>query len=184
MATDTEAQGATEIPGGTWTVDPVHSVASFSVRHMMVGTFRGEFKDIDATLIDGKLIGKVKVGSLEIKDERLLGHLLAPDFFDAERYPEVVYESSSLTVTDGALTSEGTLTVKDKSTPVTATGRFAGPTVTLGDIEKVGLDLETTIDRDTVGLQWNAPLPKGGFALGPEVTISVTLELALADDED
>ena len=71
MATDT--QSATEIPGGTWAVDPVHSVAGFSVRHMMVGTFRGEFKDIDATLTDGKLVGKVKVGSLEIKDERLLG---------------------------------------------------------------------------------------------------------------
>ena len=48
MATDTETQGATEIPAGSWTVDPVHSVASFSVRHMMVGTFRGEFTDIDA----------------------------------------------------------------------------------------------------------------------------------------
>ena len=56
--------------------------------------------------------------------------------------------------------------------------------MTLGDIEKVGVDLETTIDRDTVGLEWNAPLPKGGFVLGPEVTISVTLELALVDDED
>ena len=74
--------------------------------------------------------------------------------------------------------------MKDKSTPVTATGRFAGPALTLGDIEKVGVDLETTIDRDTVGLKWNAPLPKGGFVLGPEVTISVTLELALVDDED
>jgi polyisoprenoid-binding protein YceI len=184
MVTDTQVQGATEIPGGTWTVDPVHSVASFSVRHMVVGTFRGEFKDIDASLTDGKLVGKVKVGSLEIKDERLLGHLLSPDFFDAERYPEVVYESSSLAVNDGALTSEGTLTIKDKSTPVTATGRFAGPVVTLGDVEKIGVDLETTIDRDTVGLEYNAPLPKGGFVLGPEVTISVTLELALVDDED
>jgi polyisoprenoid-binding protein YceI len=184
MATDTRAQGTTEIPGGTWTVDPVHSVASFSVRHMVVGTFRGEFKDIDASLTDGKLVGKVKVGSLEIKDQRLLGHLLSPDFFDAERYPEVVYESSSLAVKDGALTSEGTLTIKDKSTPVTATGRFAGPVLTLGDVEKIGVDLETTIDRDTVGLEYNAPLPKGGFVLGPEVTISVTLELALVDDED
>jgi hypothetical protein len=54
------AQGAIEVPSGTWTVDSVHSVASFAVRHMMVGTFR-EFSEIDATLTDGKLIGKVKV---------------------------------------------------------------------------------------------------------------------------
>jgi polyisoprenoid-binding protein YceI len=184
MATDTEAQGATEVPAGTWTVDPVHSVAGFSVRHMMVGTFRGEFSEIDATLTDGKLVGTVKVASLHIKDEKLKGHLLSPDFFDAERYPEVVYESSSLTVNNGTLTSEGTLTVKGTATPVTATGRLAGPAVTLGDVEKIGVDLETTVDREAVGLQWNAPLPKGGFVLGKDVTISVTLELALADDED
>jgi hypothetical protein len=55
------ARGAIEVPSGTWTVDSVHSVASFAVRHMMVGTFRGEFSEIDATLTDGKLIGKVKV---------------------------------------------------------------------------------------------------------------------------
>jgi polyisoprenoid-binding protein YceI len=67
---------------------------------------------------------------------------------------------------------------------VTATGRLAGPVVTLGDVQKIGLDLETTVDRDTLGLLWNAPLPEGGVALGDDVTISVTLELALADDED
>jgi polyisoprenoid-binding protein YceI len=184
MATGTETQGATQIPAGTWTVDPVHSVAGFAVRHMAVGTFRGEFTEIDATLTDGKLVGKVKVASLQIKDEKLKGHLFSPDFFDVERYPEIVYETSSLTVNDGALTSEGTLTLKGKTTPASATGRFAGPAVTLGDVEKVGIDLETTIDRDAVGLEWNAPLPKGGFVLGKDVTISVTLELALVDDED
>jgi polyisoprenoid-binding protein YceI len=184
MATETDVLAATAIPGGTWTVDPVHSVAGFSVRHMMVGTFRGEFSEIDATLTDGKLVGKVKVGSLQIKDERLKGHLLSPDFFDAERYPEIVYESSSLTVNDGVLSSEGTLTVKGTSVPVTATGRLAGPAVTLGDVEKIGLDLETTVDRGAIDLEWNAPLPKGGFVLGKDVTISVTLELALSDDGD
>jgi polyisoprenoid-binding protein YceI len=184
MATDTEAPGATEVPAGTWTVDPVHSVAGFAVRHMMVGTFRGEFSEIDATLTDGKLVGKVKVGSLEIKDERLKGHLFSPDFFDAERYPEIIYESSSLTVNDGVVSSEGTITLKGAATPVTATGRLAGPVVALGDVEKIGLDLETTVNREAVGLQWNAPLPKGGFVLGKDVTISVTLELTLAEDED
>ena len=184
MATDTEVLEATEVPGGTWTVDPVHSVASFSVRHMMVGTFRGEFGEVEATLTDGKLVGKVKVASLQIKDERLKGHLLTPDFFDVERYPEIVYETSSLIVKDGTLAAEGTLTIKGVATPVIATGRLAGPAVTLGDVEKIGLDLETTVDREAVGLQWNAPLPKGGFVLGKDVTISVTLELALADDED
>ncbi len=180
----TTATEATEVPAGTWTLDPVHSVAGFSARHMMVGTFRGEFGEFDASLTDGKLVGRVKVASLEIKNEQLKGHLLSPDFFDAERYPEIVYETTSMTVRDGALTSQGNLTVKDKTVPVTATGRLAGPVVTLGDVEKIGIDLETTVNRETLGLSWNAPLPKGGVVLGDDVTISVTLELALADDEN
>lgn len=180
--TETEAL-ATEVPSGTWTVDPVHSVAGFSVRHMIVGTFRGEFAEIDATLTDGKLLGRVKVASLQIKDEKLKGHLFSPDFFDAERYPEIVYESSSLTVENGVVKSEGTLTLKDKSVPVSATGRLAGPAITLGEVEKIGVDLETKVSREAVGLAWNAPLPKGGVVLGDEVTITVTLELARADED-
>jgi polyisoprenoid-binding protein YceI len=184
MATDTEAPSATAVPAGTWTVDRVHSVAQFAVRHMMVGTFRGEFSEIHGTLTDGKLVGRVQVASLQVKDEKLKGHLFSPDFFDAERYPEIVYESSSLTVDEGVLSSEGTITLKGISTPVTATGRLAGPAVAIGDVTKVGLDLETTVERDAIGLGWNMPLPKGGFALGGAVTISVTLELALAASDD
>jgi polyisoprenoid-binding protein YceI len=182
MATETEAPAATEIPSGVWTVDPVHSVVSFSIRHMMVGTFRGEFGEIEASLTDGKLVGKVKVPSLKLKNESLLGHLLTPDFFDAERFPEIVFESSSLSDADGVLTADGTLTIKDTALPVTASGRLAGPVVTLGDVEKIGVDLETKIDRHAVGLEWNAPLPRGGFALGDTVTIIVSLELARSDD--
>ena len=63
------------------------------------------------------------------------------------------------------------------------TGRIAGPVVTLGDVEKIGIDLETTVQTEAVGLSYNAPLPKGGVVLGETVTITVTLELAL-DDED
>ena len=181
MSTDF-APPKNELPAGDWTLDSLHSVANFAVQHFMVGTFRGEFEDVEATLKDGKLIGRVKVASLAIKDGNLKGHLLSPDFFDAERYPEIVYESSSLNVQDGKLTSEGTRTVKGQTVPVTATGRFAGPVVGLGDVPKIGLDLETTVDRDAVGLTWNAPLPKGGVVLGQEVKVSVTLEFAEADE--
>jgi polyisoprenoid-binding protein YceI len=182
MATETEAVSATAIPTGVWNVDPIHSVATFSIRHMMVGTFQGEFSVLEGSLADGKLSGDVKVPSLKVKEEKLLGHLLTPDFFDAERFPEVSFESSSLSLADGVLTAEGTLTIKDTALPVTATGHLAGPVVAMGDVEKIGIDLETKIDRNAVGLAWNAPLPQGGVALGTTVTITVLLELARADD--
>lgn len=183
MTTAIDTKATIEIPTGTWKVDPVHSVAGFSVRHMMVGTFRGEFSEVDANLVDGQLVGRVKVGSLQIKDEKLEGHLLAPDFFDAERYPEIVYESSSLELSDGVLSSEGILTVKDRSVPVSATGSLSGPVVTLGEVEKIGIDLQTKVDREELGLTWNAPLPRGGVVLGKDVTITVTLELAKVEED-
>ena len=182
MATETEAINATEIPTGVWNVDPIHSTATFSVRHMMVGTFHGEFSVLGGSLADGKLRGDVTVSSLKVKEEKLLGHLLTPDFFDAERFPEVSFESSSLSLAGGVLTAEGTLTIKETALPVTATGQLVGPVVTMGDVEKIGIDLETKIDRTAVGLSWNAPLPQGGVALGTTVTITVSLELARAED--
>jgi polyisoprenoid-binding protein YceI len=181
MSTDTRT--ATQIPAGTWTVDPVHSSATFTTKHMMVGTFRGEFTQIDGSLSDGKLVGKVKVDSIQVKDEGLKEHLLSPEFFDAERYPEIVYESATVDMQDGILTTTGTLTLKDKTTEITAVGALAGPVVTLGGVETIGIGLETTVAREAVGLRWNAPLPEGGVVLGPDVTITVSLELALSDDE-
>ena len=77
---------------------------------------------------------------------------------------------------DDVLTSEGTLTIKGNTVPVSATGRIAGPVVTLGDVEKIGIDLTTTVELEAVGLSYNAPLPKGGFVLGKTVTITVALE--------
>jgi polyisoprenoid-binding protein YceI len=174
---------ATQIPAGTWTVDPVHSSATFTVKHMMVGTFRGEFTRIEGSLSDGKLVGRVKIDSIQVKDAGLKEHLLSPEFFDAERYPEIVYESATVDLQDGSLISTGTLTLKGKTTEITAVGTLAGPVVTLGDVETIGINLKATVAREAVGLRWNAPLPEAGVVLGPHVTIAVSLELALADDE-
>ena len=98
---------ATGLPVGTWRLDPVHSSASFAVKHMAVATFRGRFERLDATLIvDGdsaELIGTVDAGSIVVKDENLQAHLGSPDFFDLERYPEISFSSTSIRHDDDAL---------------------------------------------------------------------------------
>ena len=172
----------TDLPVGTWTVDAVHSSANFAVKHMIVATFRGRFDAIDGSLTvneDGsaRLVGLVKTGSIVVKDENLQGHLGSPDFFDTERFPEIKFESTSIRRTGDELVLDGQLTIKDKTHPVEATGTISGPAITLGDAEKIGLTLETVIDRTQFGLEWNAPLPKGGFALENDVTLTVELEL-------
>ena len=174
-----------QLPTGTWKLDPIHSSAGFAVKHMVVATFRGRFEDFDATLEvgedgTGKLVGTVDPSSIVVKDENLAGHLQAPDFFDTERYPELRFESSSLRVEDGEAILEGELTIKGNTHPVTARGGYVGPHEDIAGNTKIGLALETEIDRTKFGLEWNAPLPSGGFALSNEVTLIVELELAKA----
>ncbi len=173
---------ATALPVGTWKIDTTHSSAHFAVKHMVVATFRGQFDDVDATLTvngDGsaKLVGIVKAESIVVKDDNLKGHLSSPDFFDIERFPEIRYEATEIRRTGDDVVVDGQLTIKDQTHPVEARGTISGPAVTLGDAEKLVLTLETVIDRTRFSLDWNAPLPKGGFALENDVTLTVELEL-------
>ena len=110
-----------EIPTGTWTLDKIHSSASFAVKHMVVATFRGRFEDFDATLEVGedgaaKLVGTVKADSIVVKDENLAAHLKSPDFFDVENYPELRYEARDVRVEGDELVVDGELTIKGNTT--------------------------------------------------------------------
>ena len=180
----TEFKTSATIPAGTYRLDPVHSSAGFAVKHMVVATFRGRFEDFDATLsVDGdgnaSLTGAVQVSSLEVKDENLKAHLGSPEFFDIESHPEIRFEASQVEIgEDGSLKVDGNLTIKDQTHPLEATGTITGPALTLGDVTKLGITLETVIDRTKYGLNWNAPLPKGGVALADDVKLTVELELA------
>ena len=82
-------------PAGTWSADPVHSHVSFEIAYAGTNTFRGGFREYAATLEDGVLEGSAQVASVDVKDEQLNGHLLTPDFFDAERFPEITFRTSA-----------------------------------------------------------------------------------------
>jgi polyisoprenoid-binding protein YceI len=173
---------ATSLPVGKWTLDPTHSSASFAVKHMGVATFRGRFEDFDASLTvsesgAAELLGSVRADSIVVKDENLQAHLSAPDFFDTERYPELRFDARSLRRDGEELIADGELTIKDQTHPLEARGTITDPTETLGGAVKIGLTLETIIDRTKFGLNFNAPLPKGGVVLANEVKLTVELEL-------
>ena len=181
MSVATEQQ----LPTGTWTIDPIHSSAGFAVKHMVVATFRGRFEDFDATLEVGedgeaKLTGVVKADSIVVKDENLAVHLKSPDFFDTEKYPEIKFESVDVRVDGDEAIVRGNLTIKGNTHPVEGRGTIVDPHEDIAGNTKVGITLETIVDRTKFGLNWNAPLPKGGFALADEVALQVELELAKA----
>ena len=172
---------ATAIPAGTYATDGVHSSAGFAVKHML-STFRGSFGTINATVsVDengaATLTGSVPVDSVVVKDENLVAHLQSPEFFDAEQYPETRFDSVELTVDGPVATLTGDLTLKGHTERVTAEGSVVGPIEDPFGNTKLGLQFETVVDRTKFGLNWNAPLPKGGFMLANDVTLSVDLEL-------
>jgi polyisoprenoid-binding protein YceI len=160
---------------GTWQFNPVHSSADFSVKYL-VAKFRGSFEELNATLVDGVLSGSAKIASISVTQENLVGHLMAPDFFDAEQYPEISFTSSSIQGDGDAVTVEGELTLKGTTKPIRATGTLEGPTEDFGGNTRLGFTLQTTIDRTDYGVSWNADLPKGGKALSNDVKLVVELE--------
>jgi len=171
------------IEAGNWQIDTVHSHVGFAVKHMVVATFRGSFDGYEGGLTvaaDGKpqLHGSVTVDSLVVKDENLAGHLKSPDFFDTASYPKISFTSTNVRIEDaGRLQVEGQLTIKGNTHPVTATGLITGPHTDIRGNEKLGIELEAVVDRREYGLNWNAELPKGGYALADDVKLEVSLEL-------
>jgi polyisoprenoid-binding protein YceI len=170
-------------PAGTWSADPVHSNVSFEVAYAGVNTFRGGFRDFTAILTGEGLEGSAKVASVDVKDEQLSGHLQTPDFFDAERYPEIAFKATELTrLEDGKVEGKGELTIKGVSRPVRLTGEIAdAPATDPFGRERLGLKLETSVDRTQYGINWNAPNQSGGDYLGNDVKL--VAELALVKQE-
>ena len=168
----------TSIPTGTWQLDPVHSTVSFEVPYV-VGKFRGHFAEIAATLADGELSGTAEVPSLRVQDENLNAHLLSPEFFDAERHPQLRFDASSIVPGD-EVAIDGELAIKGIARPVEVRGTVAGPTIDAYGNEKLGLALSTTVDRTQFDITWNTPLPNGEPALGNDVTIVAELSFTKA----
>jgi polyisoprenoid-binding protein YceI len=172
MSTTTSVQDRL---AGAWNFAAQHSSADFAVKYV-VSTFRGSIEDLSATLEDGVLSGSGKVASIKVKDDNLTGHLMTPDFFDAEQYPEISFRSTSIEGDGDAITLQGELTLKGVTKPITATGTLEGPAQDFMGNTRLGFTLESTIDRTDYGVNWNADLPSGGKALQDEVTLHVELE--------
>ena len=177
MSTETVNQ---QVPTGSWVVDPVHSGLHFAITHNGIATFRSGFGNYSAKLTGGEspqLEGTVEVASIEIDEEMLKGHLLSPEFFDAEKHPQLKFSSSEFSVDDdGSVRLRGELEIRGETREVEAVGRYAQVGADLGGNERLGFSLHTAVDRRDFGLDWNAELPSGGQVLEYEVAIDVELE--------
>jgi polyisoprenoid-binding protein YceI len=172
---------STALPTGTWKSDAVHSRVAFEVPYA-VATFTGEVPDFEASIVNGTLTGVARIESIQVKDENLQTHLLSPEFFDAERQPEVTFVARDARRDGATIELDGDLTMKGIHRPVTLAGTITGPTVDHFGATRVGLELETVVDRTQFDMNWNMPLPTGEPALSNEVTLRA--ELTLVQQED
>ena len=172
---------------GTYRAQPVPLSFVFAVRHSGVFWYRGSLSDMAATLRgDGDALvleGSARVDSISVVEPAAMrASVLGPEFFDAERHPEITFRSTEVVLdSDGLAAVEGELTMRGVTRPVTASGRYAPPRPSsFGEV--AGLQLETSFDRREFGFDWQMELPGGGNAVGWDV--QVDLDLLLKRDEE
>jgi polyisoprenoid-binding protein YceI len=174
----------TALPEGTWNVDPVHSTVGFAVDYV-VGTFRGTFSPVNASAEvtdNGQVLrGSAPVTGVKVQDENLTAHLQSPDFFDAERAPEITFASREIRRDGDAIEIDGDLTIKNRTLPVKAAGTVTEPADDPFGGVRYALRLEAEVDRTEYGITWNNPLPNGKPSLADRVKIEAELYLVKAE---
>jgi polyisoprenoid-binding protein YceI len=175
-------QGIVRVPTGTWTVDPVHSSVGFEVKHMMISTVRGHFKLFDGTLEaaedyhDSQVEGSVRVASIDTNNADRDAHLLSPDFFDAEKYPEISFESTEIEhVVLGTYRVKGDLTIKGITRQIEVEASVEGVAEDPWGKERVGIAVRGVIDRTDFGLTWQQSLTSGGLLVGEQVALRLDI---------
>ena len=173
---------------GTYRAQPVPSSFAFAVRHSGVFWYRGSLSSVAATLRgDGDALaleGSARVDSVSVVEPPAMrASVLGPEFFDAERHPEITFRSTAIRLAgDGRAEVDGELTIRGVTRPVTASGHYAPPRqAAFGEV--AGLQLHTSFDRREFGFGWQMELPGGGDAVGWDVEVDIDL-LLIREDAD
>lgn len=167
-----------------WVLDPAHSLAEFSVKHMMISTVKGRFAKLEgvieadpADLTTATASVEIDVASIDTHEAQRNQHLRSADFFDAEKFPKLTFRSKRVTAKGGdeyALT--GDLTIRGVTKEVTLDLTFEGEGKDPWGNQRIGFSAETRINRKDFGLNWNALLETGGVLVGDQVKINVEIE--------
>ena len=170
----------TQLPTGTWTVDPSHSEVGFTARHLMVTKVRGQFKEFEGTvkvgddLASSQVTALVQLASIDTGSADRDNHLRSADFFDVENNPTMSFTSTD--VSEGALT--GDLTIKGVTRPVTFELDFNGLATDPWGNTKAGFEATATVNRKDWGLTWNAAVEGGGVLVSDKIQITIDVQLA------
>jgi polyisoprenoid-binding protein YceI len=175
----------------TYTIDPAHSGAHYTVRHMMITNVRGAFRNVKGTIVydsenpaNSSVEAEIDASTIDTREAQRDAHLRSPDFLDVERFPTITFRSTQLVADgDGEWKVTGDLTIHGVTRPVVL--HVEGPAPEgkdpWGNIRS-GASATTKIKRSDFGLTWNAALETGGFLVGDELKIELELALLKAAD--
>jgi polyisoprenoid-binding protein YceI len=180
------------IPGyvvGTWTIDPVHSDVSFTVRHMMVSKVRGRFSKFEGKIVtaenplDSTATATVDLSSIDTNDANRDAHLRSADIFNVDTHPTMTFTSTSVTPTDYGFDVEGDLTLHGVSRRVVLNvePNGFGPDPFGGT--RAGFSANTEISRKDFGIDFNIPMEGGGVVVGDKITVNLEVEAVLDKPE-
>lgn len=173
----------------SWQLDPVHTHIGFSVKHMMVSTVRGQFKQYRGTLnIDpadfakSTFEGEIDVASIETGNSQRDDHLRTSDFFDAPNHPKITFKSTAIQPKgDGEFVVNGDITIRGVTQAIALDVEFHGTSKNPWGKTVAGLSAKGTVNRKDFGVSYNALLEAGGVAVGEKVKIEIEVEV-VADE--
>lgn len=185
MQTISTAEGTTAARTTTWTIDGSHTNATFSVRHLMISNVRGEFQKVSGTVSYDPskpeattVKAEIDVASISTREPQRDTHLRSADFFDAENFPKITFESTAFRRGDKNLELVGKLTIRGTTRDVVLA--IDGPTPEQTDPwgnVRIGASATTKIKRSDFNMTWNTLLEAGGVVVGDEIAIALDVEL-------
>jgi polyisoprenoid-binding protein YceI len=183
---------ATPTAASTWQLDPVHSSVEFSVKHMMMTTVRGRFKDVQATLTGSeehpegcRVEAVIGMASIDTGNAERDAHLRSADFFDVERYPKSTFRSTRVEGNPSQPGDHfrviGNLVIRDTTSEVTLDCVYQGRGTDPWGKERVGFSATTEIDRRDWGLRWSQTIETGGVLVANNVRVDLEVQFVKTD---
>lgn len=171
---------------GTWTIDPSHSSVEFVARHLVISKVKGRFGAFSGSInidpsdpLASTVEATIQVASVDTRDEQRDAHLRAPDFFDAEQFPQVTFRSTSLRRDGGGFQVDGDLTIKGVSKPVVLSLEYNGTSGDPWGGIRAAFSAATEVNRRDFGLNFDVKLDTGGALVGERIKIVLEIEATL-----
>ncbi len=170
-----------------WAVDPMHSEVQFKVKHLVISTVTGFFRSFEGSMEtegddfeNAKISFAIDIDSIDTNQSQRDGHLKSADFFDAEKYPQITFTSTSFKSTgeEDEYKLTGDLTVRDVTKSVVLNAEFGGSADDFYGNTKAGFEVSGKVNRKEFGLGWDGVTEAGSVVVGEDIKLMINIQFA------